>query len=254
MALDEFVSTGIEKLDKLLEGGTPKGFYVLILGSAGSSIEILSKQLATSGDVLYFSTEETEIEVLDTIKRFGWIKSTIEIVDIATDYSKEVLSGEEKRVSVYQQKSRVKLKELIEIGSSGMPPTQKGSEDFLAILSNKIKSSNAEKIIINSLDFFLSQFDNEDVLKTIHAAKISNLENRGVMYVTMTHGIHGDIFERKMEGIADCVLELEVLKKGSSFERFLAVKKMKNYAKKIGIARYAIDSDGFNLEMIERIM
>ena len=70
----------------------------------------------------------------------------------------------------------------------------------------------------------------------------------------MTRGIHGDIFERKMEGIMDVVLELEVLQKGSTFERFLAVKKMKNYAKKIGIARYAIDSDGFILEMIERIM
>jgi KaiC/GvpD/RAD55 family RecA-like ATPase len=254
MAIDEFVSTGIEKLDRLLEGGTPKGFSVLILGSPGSSIEILSKQLATSGDVLYFTTEETEIEVLDTIERFGWTKSTLEIVDIASDYSKHVLSGEEKRVSVYQQKSKVKLKELIEIGSSGMPPTLKGYEDFLAILSNKIKSSKAEKIIINSLDFFLSQYDNEEVLKTIHAAKISNLENRGVIFIIMTHGIHGDIFERKMEGIADCVLELEVMKKGSTFERFLAVKKMKNYAKKIGIARYAIDSDGFILEMIERIM
>ena len=254
MAKEEFVSTGIEKLDRLLEGGTPKGFSVLIFGPPGSSIEILSKQLATSGDVLYFTTEETELEVLDTIERFGWTKSKLEIIDIASNYSKHVLSGEEKRVSVFQQKSKVKLKELIEIGSSGMPPTAKGSEDFLAVLSNKIKSSKAEKIIINSLDFFLSQYDNEEVLKTIHAAKINNLENRGVMFVIMTRGIHGDIFERKMEGIADCVLELEVMQKGSTFERFLAVKKMKNYAKKIGIARYAIDSDGFVLEMIERIM
>jgi hypothetical protein len=29
---------------------------------------------------------------------------------------------------------------------------------------------------------------------------------------------------------------------------------MRNYAKKIGIAQYMIDSDGFVLEMIERIM
>jgi KaiC/GvpD/RAD55 family RecA-like ATPase len=254
MTNDEFISTGIEKLDRLLEGGAPKGFSVLILGSPGSSIEILSKQLATTGDVLYFTTEETESEVLDTIERFGWPKSNLEIIDIATDYSKLVLSGEEKRVSVYEQRSKIKLKELIEIGSSGIPPITKGSEDFLAVLSNKIKSSKSEKIIINSLDFFLSQYNNEEVLKTIYAAKISNLENKGVMFVIMTRGIHGDIFERKMEGIADCILELEVIQKGSTFERFLAVKKMKNYAKKIGIARYAIDSDGFVLEMIERIM
>jgi len=254
MAKDEFITTGIEKLDRLLEGGTPKGFTVLLLGSPGSSIEILSKQLATTGKSLYVTTEETEVEVLDTIKRFGWDKSKLNVVDIASEYAKTVLSGEQKRVSVYEQRSKIKLKELIEIGSSGMPPTSKGDEDFLAILSDKIKTATADKIIINSLDFFLSQYSQEEVIRTIHAAKISNMQNRGVLFIIMTRGIHGDIFERKMEGIADCVLELEVLQKGSNFERFLAVKKMKNYAKKIGIARYAIDSDGFVLEMIERIM
>jgi len=61
-----FISTGIEKLDRLLEGGTPMGFSVLILGSPGSSIEILSKQLACSesGKSLYVSTEETKDEVV----------------------------------------------------------------------------------------------------------------------------------------------------------------------------------------------
>jgi len=49
MIKEEFIRTGIEKLDKLLEGGAPKGFSVLILGTPGSSIEILCKQLATSG-------------------------------------------------------------------------------------------------------------------------------------------------------------------------------------------------------------
>ena len=186
--------------------------------------------------------------------RFGWEKPTIEIIDLASQYTEEVLSGEQRRVSVYQQRSKVKLKELIEIGSQGMPPINKGDEDFLAILSKKIKSTKSEKIIINSLDFFLNQYTQDEVIRTIHAAKICNVQNKGVLFMIMTRGIHGDIFERRMEGIADCVLELEVLQKGSTFERFLAVKKMKNYAKKIGIARYAIDSDGFVLEMIERIM
>jgi len=251
---EEFISTGIEKLDKMLEGGTPRGFSVLLLGSPGSSIEILSKQLATSDNVLYFSTEETESEVVDTMGRFGWNNANLEIVDIATEYTKHVLSREEKRISVYEQRAKVRLRELIEIGSSGMPPIPKGTVDFLAILSDRINTTQAEKIIINSLDFFLSLYTQEEVLRTIHAAKISNIEKRGVLFVIMTKGIHGDIFERKMEGIADCILELEVIQKGSTYERFLAVKKMKNYAKKIGIARYAIDSDGFVLEMIERIM
>ena len=254
MVIDEFLSTGIEKLDKLLEGGTPRGYTVLLLGTPGSSIEILSKQLASTGKVLYFTTEETENELNDAMERFGWSTSSIDVIDIASQYSQAVLSGEQRRVSVYQQRSKVKLKELIEIGSSGMPPTEIGDEDFLAILSNKIKSTDSEKIIINSLDFFLNQYTQEEVIRTIRAAKICNIENKGVLFMVMTRGIHGDIFERRMEGVADCVLELEILQKGSTFERFLAVKKMKNYSKKIGIARYNIDADGFVLEMIERIM
>ena len=254
MTTDEFISTGIEKLDKLLEGGTPRGYSVLLLGSPGSGIEILSKQLATSGNVLYITTEETETEVAETMRRFGWKTSNIKIVDIASKYSKSILSGEQKRVSVYEQRSKIRLKELIEIGSSGMPPISRGDEDFLAILSNEIKNTKSEKIIVNSLDFFLNQYTQEEVIRTIQAAKICNVQNKGVLFLIMTRGIHGDVFERKLEGIADCVIELEVMQKGSTFERFLAVKKMKNYAKKIGIARYAIDSDGFVLEMIERIM
>jgi len=254
MIKEEFISTGIEKLDKLLEGGTPKGYMVLLLGGPGSSIEILSKQLATTGKVLYFSTEETEEEIVETMKRFGWTKQKIEIVDMATEFSKSVISGEQRRVSVYEQRSKIKLKELIEIGSSATPEIGKNEQDFLAILSNRIKNSKAEKVIVNSLDFFLNQYSQDEVIRAIHAAKICNLQNKGVLFMIMTRGIHGDIFERKMESIADCVLELEVLQKGSTFERFLAVKKMKNYAKKIGIARYAIDTDGFILEMIERIM
>jgi KaiC/GvpD/RAD55 family RecA-like ATPase len=254
MIKEEFISTGIEKLDKLLEGGTPRGYTILILGTPGSSIEILCKQLATVGKVLYVSTEETEEEIINTMNRFGWGKQIIEIVDIASEYSKNVINFEQKRVRVYEQKSKIKLKELIEIGSSGMPTSSKSGMDFLAVFSEKIKNTNSEKIIINSLDFFLDQYPQEEVIRAIYAAKSSILQNKKVMFIIMSRGVHGDIFERKMEGIADCVLDLEVIQKGSTFERFLAVKKMKNYAKKIGIARYGIDSDGFILEMIERIM
>ena len=210
--------------------------------------------MSTTGKTLYITTEETESELRDAMKRFGWGKADVKVIDIASKYSDNVLSGEQKRVSIYQQRSKVKLKELIEVGSSGMPPIEKGGEDFLAILSESVSDKKVDKIIINSLDFFLNEYSKEEVIQTIQAAKIANIKNKSVLFMIMTKGIHGDVFERKMEGMADCVLELEVLQKGSSFERFLAVKKMKNYAKKIGIARYVIDSEGFILEMIERIM
>lgn len=250
-----FISSGIEKLDRLLEGGLPGGFTTIILGTPGSSIEILVKQIATVGNVTYITTEETEDEIKDTMNRFNWNIENIKFVDISSKYYQNIIKGEEKRVNIYHQRTKLNLKELIEIGSQGMPSSSKVDEDFLAILSNNIKNvEDKNVIIINSLDFFMSQYNQEDVLKTIYAAKVSNLKKRGALLIVMTKGIHGELFERKMEGLVDCVLELDVVQKGSSFERFLSVKKMRNYAKKIGIARYTIDDSGFVLEMIERIM
>jgi KaiC/GvpD/RAD55 family RecA-like ATPase len=253
---ESFISTGIEKLDRLLEGGIPNGFTTIILGSPGSSTEILVKQIAAVGNVVYITTEETKDEIVDTMKRFNWNLSKIDFVDISSKYYSNVLEGEERRVSIYEQRSKLKLKELIELGSSSdMPSKVTSEEDYLAILSNKVKDvSSGEILIINSLDFFLSQYRQEDVLRTIYAAKVSNLKNKSALIIVMTKGVHGELFERKMEGLADCVLELDVIQKGSSFERYLSVKKMRNYAKKIGIARYVIDDSGFVLEMIERIM
>ena len=252
---DGFISTGIEKLDRLLEGGIPNGFTTVLFSTPGSSAEILVKQLAAVGDVTYITTEETKDEIHDTMKRFNWKIPDIEFIDISSKYHKNLLKGEQNRVSIYEQRSKLKLKELIELGSVGMPSIVTGEQDFLALVSNTIKNAKPEHLIlINTLDFFLSQYRQEDVLKTIYALKIGNLKKRGALLFVLTKGIHGDLFERKMEGLADCVLELEVIQKGSTFERFLSVKKMRNYAKKIGIARYIIDDSGFVLEMIERIM
>ena len=57
-----------------------------------------------------------------------------------------------------------------------------------------------------------------------------------------------------MEGMADCVMELDIIRKGSTFDRYIAIKKMKNFARKIGMARYTIEQNGFVLELIEKIL
>ena len=251
----DFISTGVDKLDMLLEGGIPRGFLTLILGVPGSGSEILIKQIASSGKNLLFSTDETKEEIIKTMKRFGWSTENVEIVDIASKYTESVVLSHEKRVSVYQKRSGLNLKELITEGSGGVPQIKESEPDFLAMLGNRMTSSKLpEKILLNSLDFFLDQYPHNDVIRTVHAMKIANLRNSSALFIVLTKGVYGELFERRMEGIADCVLELEILKKGSTFDRYLSVKKMKNYARKIGMARYTIDKDGFVLEMIERIL
>jgi KaiC/GvpD/RAD55 family RecA-like ATPase len=226
----------------------------LILGSPGSSIEIFGKQLSSTKNVLYITTEETKNDVIDTMERFGWDISNVDILDISSKFSKQILKGIGRPINIYEQKSKSKIQELIKEGSSNKPPETNKIHDYLSYILDNIKNSKREKIIINSLDFFINEYPKEKVIRTLQEIKIQNTEKKTVIFFIMTKGIYGELLEKKIEGLSDCVIELEVIQKGSTFERFLAIKKLRNFAKRIGIARYVVESNGFVLETVERII
>jgi len=95
----DIVSTGIERLDEaLIDGkGITMGSTVLIQGSSGSGKELLSKQFASAGigseNVVYFSTDETSDELIDTFEQYRW-PTDLRIVNIGTQYFEKVLSRE----------------------------------------------------------------------------------------------------------------------------------------------------------------
>ena len=254
MSENEYISTGIENLDKLLGGGIQKGFTTLILGPPGSSIEILGKQISSTNNVLYITTDETEEDVKKAMERFGWKISNIGFLDISSQYSQEILNGVGRPINIYEQKTKTKIQELIKIGSSNNKLDSNKIKDYLSLMLEKIKNNSYDKAIINNIDFFINEYPTDKVLRIIKEMKIKNYDSKNALFLLLTKGIYEESLEKKFEGISDCVIELEVIQKGSTFERFLTIKKLRNLAKKIGIARYVVESNGFVLETVERIM
>ena len=250
----EFISTGIQKLDELLGGGLQKGFTTLISAVPGTNIEIFTKQLATSDEPVYITTDETKDEIIDTMQSFSWDTTQVVFEDIAQKHLDYVREGESKRISIHQQRSRRKIKELIQEASQGIPSQHSGEVDYLAILSRNFQDNASKKIILNNLDFFLERYNVKDVIHTVKAGKINVAQCQGALILILTRGIFGTQIERNIESLADCILELDVVRKGTSFERLLSVKKIRNFAKKIGTARYEITDQGLILENIERIL
>lgn len=73
----ERVSTGVEKLDKLLYGGVPKGFVVAVVGSSGTGKSILCSQFIWEGALkgergLYIQLEGRIETVFEQAREFGW--------------------------------------------------------------------------------------------------------------------------------------------------------------------------------------
>ena len=251
---NNYIETGIENLDKLLEGGIQRGFTTLILGSPGSSIEILGKQIASTKNVLYITTDESVDDVTNTMKRFGWTDSEIDFLDISTKFSKDIIKGIGRPINYYEQKSKLKIRELIRTASSNLNLEENNNNDYLSYMLDALNNKNYDKAIINNLDFFINEYPIEKVFRTIQEIKIQNYEKKSALFMILSKGLHNESIEKKFEGLSDCVIDLDVIQKGSTFERFLTIKKLRNYAKRIGIARYVVESNGFVLEAVERIM
>lgn len=75
--MTERISTGIDGLDDLIEGGIPKGATVLVSGSAGMGKTVFSSQFLWDGiqkgeTCLFITLEEDEADILGDAKEFGW--------------------------------------------------------------------------------------------------------------------------------------------------------------------------------------
>lgn len=73
----EYIKTGVEGFDALLEKGIPKGYSVLIAGGAGSgktifSLQSLIHQASKGKKCYYMSFEENEKRLVQHMKDFGW--------------------------------------------------------------------------------------------------------------------------------------------------------------------------------------
>jgi KaiC domain protein len=70
------LSTGIRKLDEMLEGGIPRGFLVAITGEPGTGKSILCQHFAWQGyeegdKVIYVTTEESRNSILEQAELLG---------------------------------------------------------------------------------------------------------------------------------------------------------------------------------------
>ncbi|MGQ4891265.1 MAG: KaiC domain-containing protein [Candidatus Njordarchaeia archaeon] len=74
----ERISTGLKKLDELLQGGIPKFFSVAVAGEPGTGKTILSMHFINKGlendePAIYVTTEESRESILTQAKQFNFI-------------------------------------------------------------------------------------------------------------------------------------------------------------------------------------
>ena len=238
------VSLGIPALDEALMAGALKGSTILVYGSPGAGMELFAKQFASGAvkdaNVAYISTTERDEDVIRTMKTFGW-DVNMNIINIGTEYYEKVLA-KKLAVSRYRQEG-VTLRDIRSMQDSEMSHEV---VNLLTKLTYEIsKLQPPFRIIIDSLDFFLSFYEHSDVLSAMRTIKAHTQHNEGVALSTMLEGVYDTRTQSGIEEIVDIIIELDRERVGSEFKRNLVLRKVRNYPGKTKVMAYNITDKGF---------
>lgn len=240
---------GIPTLDRSLMDGLPAGFTVLVVGNSGSGMELFAKQVASAGEepTLYFSTEETAKEIRETFQRFDWTKE-IFIDDISSRYYKRITEG--KLAYGRRRRGEASLSEILDDEEE----EEEGEEDFLHMTANRIMDQEEPcRVIVNNLNFFFDEYDQEEVLSVQRALRTYNRHKGGLLLLTLSRGAVDEKLAQRIEANVDVVIELEMDRMSSSFEHRLVVKKVMNHPEKARMFVYGITEEGITPEMVMRV-
>ena len=238
-----FTSIGIPALDEQLGGGIQKGSTVLVMGTPGSGTEFFAKQFASAGQeaVTYFTSTERDEDVLGVMREYGW-RTDLKIVNVGTKYYESVLA-KKLEVSRFRQEG-ITLGDIRRFRNEDSAK----EENFLTFLSYEIsKLAPPFRVVINSLDFFLENYESPEVLMAMRTIKAHTQHSESVTLMTMLKGVHDSRIQSSIEDLADVILELEHDKQGSEFKKFIIVQKVRNRPVMVGIIPTTFDKTGIRL-------
>lgn len=253
------ISTGIPQLDEFLGGGLDPGTLMLLVEPAGAGGEIFAKQFAAGGGTatlgrsVYVTTEESEKEVSRAFDRFGF-PARPRVVPISEAYSRRIL---EKRDASARSLREPTTRDILSSQSGDLlqAPTPEDSDFLDELLRPYTTGSAPTRLTIHTLDFFLGLYGVDRVIDTLTAVKAANEQAGGLVLMILTGGSpHRASAQGLLDRVASCLIELEFHRRGSQFEKFLLVKKVRNKFHGVGVAPYQVNERGFQLDNLDRIL
>ncbi len=234
-------STGITPLDAQLGGGFPSGSLILLLEEPGAGADVFSFHFAVAGinnneKVLYITTNDTKDQILQNIKLYfaleNGVADRIEFVDLVSS----------RLLQQTDSKSDVKafLKQM--------------KHDPLKHVKTTIAGSDHERIILNSLAYFVLNYNTDDVVELINEMSLTAKKNDSVILLLMTKGIADNKLENTIKFMADGIIEMTINESGNEIQRVLKILKLKRVLVPKSILRYDLTDRGIRMESVMRVL
>ena len=194
--MTERMSTGIESLDEVLEGGIPVNSTVIILGDKGTGKNALLKKIMYEGisngkDSLYVTLDDAPNEVTADSDYYG--------VDFS-EYESNLYYVDGYSWQAGGSDSRYSLEGLSDMNQMNMTLTD---------AMNQLKGEE-QRVALDSASTLLLYTDPTSTVKFLQVMSAKSTSNSGCLFITLEESTHDDQTKSTVKHIADGVLRLKI--------------------------------------------
>ena len=248
------VKTGIEGLDKALNGGIPKNNITLVSGGAGTGKSTLAMQFLVNGAKLfgekglYVSTEQSKKELYRTAESYGWNLEQLELsgkLKIAYFDVVETDGFLEKLYELYTsfQPKRVVIDSLTTLTDSLLVSGigEKSGFSMVQIAETVSPIPRTERIVSKNLLYHLMK-------------KLRLFDSTIMLTSELLEGENGLSADQVSEFICDGVVVLHYLGVGSAEFRTMQIRKLRYTSHEKDYLTYDISEKGIVIMSDENVL
>lgn len=217
----ERTPTGINGFDELIEGGFPKGSFVVVSGGPGSGKTIFATQFIANGvqkfnqKCLYISAEQTRDEIISQAMQFGWDLEMMERENLLKIFDLDA-------------------QRLFEISKIDEIKNLLHTDDYQRIVIDSITSfiyaSISPSSIANGLDVGIQPSSFLELSKSNATRLIDLIKKSGITCMGIAQkieGLPGDTLDNVSQFRGDGLIVLNYATIGKNLNRNIQVKKLR---------------------------
>ncbi|RLI72653.1 recombinase RecA [Archaeoglobales archaeon] len=223
---DGLLPTGIELLDKKLNGGLPRGSFICVYGDPVATPEAFLYQFSEIRKTYYINTSRSAIVIRDDMKRMGFEVNDVNFIDVYSNYYLNPV------LSLSQEE---RDKEIVDFTI----------KEIQKVIANE---SDAVNIIVDNYSFFVD-LNVPPNLKDFLLNRLYNAakENDGFVAVYLLKDSHPKKTIVKIFDISDIIFFVDVSVTGSRFVKLFGIPKIRGMVTLNDIYKFEV-SEGVQVD------